>query len=111
MNTTDTWVGPQPTDPDAPVAVLDYWCNTWSRQVVLEAVPLNQWFNISALLSQSQSIQFSLGGKPFDTALASQYPVSPFYDNGMEWIFGVGNYSTAPNTTLYVGSASYTASS
>jgi hypothetical protein len=29
----------------------------------------------------------------------------------MEWIFGAGNYSTAPNTTLYVGSASYTASS
>jgi hypothetical protein len=107
-----TWVGPQPTDPEAPVAVLNRWCNDWNRQVVLEAVPLNHWFNISALLTQGQSLQFSIAGKPFDTALASQYPVSPFHgSDSEEWIFGVGNYSTAPDTTLYVGAASYTPSS
>jgi hypothetical protein len=106
-----TWVGAVPTDPDAPVAVLNRWCNDWTRHVVLEAVPLNKWFNISALLTQGQSLQFSIAGQPFDTALASQYPVSPFHSTGTEWIFGVGNYSTAPNTTLYVGAASYTPSS
>ena len=105
-----TWIGPQPTDPNAPVAVLNYWCNNWTRKVVLEAVPLNQWFNISAVLTQGQSIAFSMAGKPFDTALNSQYAVGPSHSTGDEWIFGVGNYSTAPNTTLYVGNASYSPS-
>jgi hypothetical protein len=103
------WVGPQPQDPDQPVAVLNRWCNDWKRQVVLEAVPLNRWFKISAALTQGKRISFSIDGRHFDTAYASQYPVSPFHAGGQEWIFGVGNYSIAPDTTLYVGQASYRA--
>ncbi len=103
------WVGPHPKDPDQPVAVLNRWCNDWTRQVVLEAVPLNRWFKISAALTQGRRISFSIDGRHFDTAYASQYPVSPFHSSGEEWIFGVGNYATAPATTLYVGQASYRA--
>jgi hypothetical protein len=101
------WIGPKPSNPNAPVAFLNRWCNNWKRQLVLEAVPLNHWFTISAKLVQGKSVSFSMAGRHFDTAYASQYPVSPFHSTGDEWIFGVGNYATAPGTTLYVGSASY----
>jgi hypothetical protein len=104
------WIGPKPTDPNAPVAFLNRWCNNWKRQLVLEAVPRNHWFSISANLVQGKSLSVSINGRHFDTAYQSQYPVSPFHSSGNEWIFGVGNYATAPNTTLYVGGASYTPS-
>ena len=101
------WTGAQPTSPTQPVAVLNRWNNNWQRQVVLDTVPLNQWFTITAVVHQNNNIAFSINGQPFDTAQASEYPVSPFHANSQEWIFGVGNYATAPNT-LYVGSAGYT---
>jgi hypothetical protein len=104
------WIGRRPHSRNQPVAFLNFWCNPWKRRLVLEAVPLNRWFEISAVLTQGKRISFSIDGKHFDTARASQYHVSPFHSTGEEWIFGVGNYATAPDTTLYVGEASYTAS-
>jgi len=103
------WLGKRPTHPDQPVAFLNCWNNPWTRTVTLEAVPLNRWFQISAALYQDDRIVYSIDGKPFDVALASYYPVSPFHPTGQEWIFGVGNYASAPATTLYVGEASYEA--
>jgi len=103
------WVGHRARGGDRPVAILNHWANNWSRRVVLDAVPLNRWFEISAVLTQGRKISFSIAGKHFETAYASQYPVSPFHSGGQEWIFGVGNYATAPGTTLYIGQAGYTA--
>jgi hypothetical protein len=104
------WVGPRPQRANQPVAFLNYWGNDWKRRVTLEAVPLNRWFEITATIYQNKRTVYSLGGRPFDVAQASQYPVSPFHATGNEWIFGVGNYATAPGTTLYVGQAAYQAS-
>ncbi len=101
------WIGAKPTSSEQPVAVLNRWNNDWKRQVVLDTVPLNRWFEIVAVVHQNDRIDFSIDGQPFDTAQASEYPVSPFHSSSQEWIFGVGNYSTAPNTTLYIGRASY----
>jgi hypothetical protein len=105
------WITPKPTGADQPVAMLNYWGNNWTRQLVFDTVPLNQWFEISAVVTQNQSIQFSINGQAFDTAQASQYHVSPFHASSQAWDFGVGNYSNAPNSTLYVGQANYTPSS
>jgi hypothetical protein len=108
---TAKWATPKPTDPNQPVAVLNYWGNNWTRQVVFYTVPLNQWFQISAVVHQDQSIQFYIDGQPFDTALQSQYHCGPFHADSQAWFFGAGNYSTAPGTTLYLGGASYTPAS
>jgi hypothetical protein len=101
------WLTPKPTSPNQPVAVLNYWGNNWTRQVVFYTVPLNQWFQISANVDQDNSIQFSIDGQPFDTALQSQYHTGPFHPDSEGWYFGAGNYSTAPGNTLYLGGASY----
>jgi hypothetical protein len=104
------WIGPRPRRADQPVAFLNEWGNDWKRRVTLEAVPLNRWFEITSTIYDKNRAVYSIDGKPFDVALASQYPVSPFRATGNEWIFGVGNYATAPGTTLYVGKAGYQAS-
>jgi hypothetical protein len=101
------WIGPRPRRTTQPVAFLNYWANDWSRRITFDVVPLNRWFEITATVYANSQAVYTLDGKPFDVALASRYPVSPFQPTGDEWIFGVGNYATAPDTTLYVGEASY----
>jgi hypothetical protein len=103
-----SWISERPSRPDQPVAVLNYWGNDWKRHVVFDAVPLDRWFEIVAVLTQGSEIQFYIDGQPFDTAYAAQYHISPFHRSSEAWYFGVGNYSTAPGTTLYVGQASFT---
>ena len=103
------WIGAKPRGAERPVAFLNHWDNKWTHRVVMEKVPLNRWFEISAKLHQGSRLVVSLDGKAFDTARASEYPVSPFHRTGNEWIFGVGNYATAPNTNLYIGGASFVA--
>lgn len=101
--------GPAVSHPDAPVAFMNRWQNPWSRKPKLMAVPLDRWFELRAELRQGERIDFYLDGRPLDTALASEYPVSPFHGSAsIEWIFGVGNYSTAANGPLYADDASYT---
>jgi beta-glucanase (GH16 family) len=95
--------------PDAPVAFIDYWYNNWRETRKFVPVPLGRWFELKAVLRQNDRIDFFIDGKPLDTAKASTYPVSPFHgDQSMEWIFGVGNYSTAANGPLYADRVSYT---
>jgi hypothetical protein len=105
---TAKWLTPKPTSPNQPVAVLNYWGNHWTRRVVFYTIPLNQWFQISAVVRQDRSIQFFINGRHFDTALQSQYHTGPFHAHSQAWFFGAGNYSTAPGNTLYLGGASYT---
>lgn len=101
------WIGAKPTSSEQPVAMLNHWDNHWTRQIVFDSVPLNRWFQIVAVVHQGDRIDFSIDGQPFDTANASEYPVSPLHSSSQEWTLGVGNYTTAPNTTLYVGGASF----
>ena len=101
------WIGAKPTSNNQPVAMLNRWNNNWTRQIVFMAVPLDRWFDISAVITQNVSTAYSIDGQPFDTARASEYPVSPFHASSQEWTFGAGNYSTAPNTTLYLGGANF----
>lgn len=103
------WATAKPTSANQPVASLSYWNSDWSTHpVVFYTIPLDRWFEIKAVIHQGSKADYYIDGKLFDTALASQYPVSPFHANGQEWTFGVGNYATAPDTTLYLGKASYT---
>jgi hypothetical protein len=101
------WVGAKPTRADQPVALLNYWGNDWSRPITFQTVPLDRWFQITAVLRQKNRIDFTIDGQPFDTATAATYPVSPFHSNSQEWTFGVGNYTDAPST-LFLGPASFT---
>ena len=101
-----TWLGAKPTSPAAPVMFLNHWNNRWTRHVVFAAVPLGRWFKISAAVHQGSRIDFNLDGHRFDTATAREYPVSPFHSTSQAWIFGVGDYGTAPAGPLYVGAAS-----
>lgn len=87
--------------------MLNRWNNRWTRQIVLDTIPLDRWFQIIAPVQQNDRIDFSIDGQPFDTASASEYPVSPFHSGSQAWIFGAGHYSTSPNTTLYLGAASF----
>lgn len=101
------WIGSEDVRPGQPVAFVNRWDNDWDRRVVFTPIPLDRWFRVRADLRQDQQIDFYIDGWLFDTARAAEYPVSPFGSGSEAWIFGVGNYSTAPDTTLYVGSASY----
>lgn len=101
------WVGPKPARADQPVAMLNYWGNTWTRQVTFQTVPLDRWFEIRAEVHQGDRIDFAIDGQRFDTARHTTYPVTPFRANSQELIFGAGNYTDAPNTTLYLGRSSY----
>lgn len=104
--------GPRASRPDAPVAFLNYWNNHWTRQVHWKTIPLGRWFEIKAVVYQDQRIDFYIDGDHFDTAQNSEYHVSPFHGaQSMQWIFGVGNYSTAANGPMFVGRASYSPNS
>jgi len=100
---------PSASRPDAPVAMLNRWGNDWKQKRRFVSVPLGRWFEIKAVVHQGDRIDFSLDGQPLDTARASEYPVSPFHGSaGTEWMWGVGNYSSAANGPLYLGDASFT---
>jgi hypothetical protein len=101
------WIGSTPRHSTQPVAFLNFWGNRWKRRITFDVVPLNRWFELTATVYAGNRTVYTLDGKPFDVAQASQYPVSPFRPTGDQWIFGVGNYATAPDTTLYLGKASY----
>jgi hypothetical protein len=101
------WIGPKPTRPDAPVMFLNHWNNHWTHRAVFAALPTGRWFQLTAALHQNDRIDFSLDGKPFETAEASEYPVSPFHAHSLTWIFGVGDYGNADAGPLYVGKASF----
>lgn len=100
---------PGASRPDAPVAMLNRQGNDWKEKRRFLSVPLARWFEITAVVHQGDRIDFFLDGQSLDTAHASEYPVSPFHGAaGTEWMWGVGNYSTAANGPLYLDNASFT---
>ena len=101
------WLGKRPRRADQPVAVLNHADNRWRRRSTFMPVPLGRWFQIRADVRQGDRIDFTIDGRRFDTARQREYPISPFRADSQEWIFGIGNYTAAPNTVVYVGRASY----
>jgi hypothetical protein len=106
-NSSARWIGARPSRSDAPVMFLNHWNNRWKHRVTFAALPLGRWFHITAALHQNDRIDVSLDGRPFATADASEYPVSPFHARSLSWIFGVGDYGDADAGPLYVGRASF----
>lgn len=92
-----------------PVAFLNHWDNRWRHRIGVMPVPLGRWFAIRAVIRPDQRrMDVFVDGRRLDTARASRHPVAPFRASSRAWVFGVGNYSTAPSTKLYVGAARYT---
>jgi hypothetical protein len=106
-----SWATGKPARGDAPVIFLNHWDNHWTRHVGFAAAPLGRWFEISADVHQGDRIDFYLNGHKFDTARASDYPVSPFRARSEAWIFGVGDYGTDAAGPMYIARASYSAPS
>lgn len=59
---------------------------------ILIPLPLGRWFQISALLTQGNAIDWYLDGKQIDMSHNSVYPVGRSYHTSNGWIFGVGHY-------------------
>lgn len=102
---------PQGSRPDQPVAFVNRWDNDWKTKRNFVALPLGRWFEIKAVVRQGHSIDFFIDGKLLQTVSSTEYPVGPQKGSAsMEWIWGMGNYSTGPNGPLYVDQAAYSGS-
>lgn len=104
---------PQCNRSDQPVVFMAHWGGGWNgdpaTRRTFATVPLGRWFQVKAVLHQSDRIDFYVDGNLLSTALASEYPVSPSHGSDSRWwIWGVGNYSTGINGPLYIDQASYT---
>lgn len=72
-------------------------------------VPTGSWFEIRAVLRQGVSIDFSVNGVHFDTALEADHKVGPAeLGTSLEWIFGAGCYVAETQGPIYADDFSVT---
>ena len=103
------WHGRPPRRASAPVAFVNHpRASNNVRTVHGKPIPLGRWVEFRADVHQNDRIDFSIDGELFDTGRASDSPVGPVRGSGsLEWILGIGNYSTGVNGPLYADEASY----
>ena len=89
-----------------PALYLNNWAGVTggdrSNGYAIMPVPRGSWFEIRAVLKDNVSIDFTVAGRHFDTALEADCHVGPAEPGtSLEWIFGAGCYVAATQGPIY----------